>query len=148
MDQETREFIEERENKIGGKMSYRTYCTWYNDSSDNLRDRGVFIYIINNVVYYEDFENQPSFFGILLKTSKRRKKQYKKFERSFSINDVDNVSTIKKSNALKNKCEKKANKIQQVFNQTVVCVKLKNKEILFFEPIDKKEFKEKLLGEV
>ncbi len=148
MDKETREFIEERENRFGGKMKYRTYCTWYNDSSNNLRDRGVFLYIINDHVYYEDFENQRTFFGMLLKgVSKKSKNKYKKFERSFLLKDVDSISIVKKSRASKNLIDKNANKFQKVFNQTVICIKLKNGEFLFFEPLNKKELKNKLLGE-
>lgn len=144
MDQETKDFIAERENKLGGKMGYRTYCTYYNDTDNNLRDRGVFLFVINNVFYYEDFENQPTFFGLLIRgTNKTRKNKFEKFYSSFSKDDVLEKGLVTKSNANK-LIIKKVNKFQKMFNQTIVYVKLKNGKTLFFEAMDKKSFLKEL----
>lgn len=137
MDQETLEFIKERETLHNGSMSYRTYCTWYYNTTGTLRERGVFFYIINNVVYIEDFETQPTFFGLLIKSKK--KSNYQKYTDSFNLDDIKRITIVKKTDALKN-IIKESSKLAKFFSQNVIAITLENNQTLFFEAMNKNEF--------
>ena len=43
-DEETMEFIKEREEKLGAPMLWRSYATWYAEKGRERREYGVFVY--------------------------------------------------------------------------------------------------------
>lgn len=153
MDRETEQFIEELQSRFNGPLTYRTYSTWFASTEGIVRDFGVFVFKINDVFHYEDFERNPSMFGFALKPSKKQK-PYVKMEGSFIADDVINISTVTKNAALscvngylKGEDIPEASLLKRFFSRLVSKVDLKGGTTLFFEFINKKEFVNALKGD-
>jgi hypothetical protein len=153
MNREAEQFIQELESRFNGPLTYRTYSTWFASSEGLVRDFGVFVFKINDVFHYEDFERNPSMFGFALKPSKKQK-PYVKMEGSFTAEDVINISTVTKNAALacangylKAEDIPQASLLKKFFSRLVSKVELKGGTTLFFEFINQKEFANALKGE-
>lgn len=134
--EETRLFLEEREKRFGGKITWRGFSLFYGDSSLNIRERGVFVFKIGDRIYFEDFEPAPKFLGMSVPA--KNKSEYVKFESSFAISDVAEFYYVKKSQALsyaKGKANslKKVSALTKFFNECVLMVKFKDGSVKFFE---------------
>ena len=90
-------FIREREERIGGKILYRTYCTWYGRVGMEKREYGVFLYSDGKTVIYEDFDRAPQILGIPIKT--RKKEKYEKLEVSFPVSAIKSIQRVTKRSA-------------------------------------------------
>ena len=66
MDDESRAFIADLEQRRGGSITYRTFSTFYADSLGKVCDYGVFFYVVDNTFWFQDFEHVPSFLGFRL----------------------------------------------------------------------------------
>ncbi len=148
MDEETKEFLEDLENKYGGKITWKTFATWYGCSDSTYREHGVFIFKINNTLYFEDFEKKYAIFGIALANNNKKKTKYVKMERQIPISEINKVSKVSQSQALniiKNYKDvsslKELNIIDKIFRKTVIAVGLKNGTYHFFEFLNIEEFK-------
>jgi hypothetical protein len=64
-----------------------------------VREFGVFIYEINGIFHYEDFERRPSMFGFPIRAGKHQK-PYVKMEGSFTPDMIESLSLVTKSQAL------------------------------------------------
>lgn len=98
MDKNTEAFIQEIEKRRGGPMGFRTYATWFGASTGEIRDYGVFLYKIGDVFFFEDFERQPTIFGIKIPEGKN-KKPYEKLEGSFRASDIVSSRLVVKKRA-------------------------------------------------
>ena len=56
----------------------------------------MFIYEINNIFHFEDFERKSALFGIAL-TTKKKKTVYTKMEGSFERSDIESITQVSKS---------------------------------------------------
>lgn len=90
-------FLKEREERLGGRIVYRTYALFYGSSTGETRDNGVFLYSDGNTFVFEDFEKENRILGIPIATKKKEK--YVKLERSFSKDDVKEVNKVYRSSA-------------------------------------------------
>lgn len=151
MDDETKEFLDNLENKHGGKITWKTFATWYGCSDSTLREHGVFIFKINDTLYFEDFDKKYAIFGIALTNNKKKKNEYVKMERQIAIADIDNTFRVSQSNAInvvRNTKEasdlKEINLFDKIFKKTVVAVALKNGTHHFFEFMNFEDFKKNL----
>lgn len=140
---EVAEFIHSLEEKRGCTVGWRTYSTFYADSCGLIREYGVFLYEANGLFWYEDFERTPQLFGIPLPKSKKAV-PYVKFESFFDPNDVNEIRTVKRKDAIslvqglkKQSKIKTANAFDKFFFQCVTEVTLKDGKILYFELPDK-----------
>jgi hypothetical protein len=149
MDEDTEFFLSELEKKYGGELSWRTFSTWYGCSDGIQREFGVFLFKVYNTFHFEDFEKNSSIFGIAIGTnsSKKKKKQpFVKLERSFTKDDILDITTTTRSIAntiikTGNKQPiKAANSFDKIFRKLVTAVTLKDGTIHFFELIAPKEF--------
>lgn len=136
-------FIKEREERIGGKILYRTYSTWYGRIGREKREYGVFLYSDGKSFIYEDFERNPQILGIPIKTKKKEK--YEKLEVSFPVSEIMEITRVTKRSAevsLYNgkDLSKHPNIIDKAFRPIVTKVVLGNGDVLFFELMDPKEF--------
>ena len=61
---DTAQFIKEREERLGSRIRYRTYCTWYARIGHEKREYGVFLYTDGRTMAYEDFDREKLRRGI------------------------------------------------------------------------------------
>ena len=120
-------FIKEREERIGGKILYRTYSTWYGRIGREKREYGVFLYSDGRSFIYEDFERNPQILGIPIKTKKKEK--YEKLEVSFPASEIMEITRVTKRSAE-----------VSLYNGKDLSKLLGNGDVLFFELMDPKEF--------
>ncbi len=146
MTEDAKDLINELETRFGGSVGYRTYSTWYAATDGAVRDFGVFVYQINSIIHFEDFERKPTMFGIPIGT---RKKQppYQKYEGTIDPKDIEGISRVSKKLALNTVLDGKdpatipqANIIQKIFSSLVTRILMKDGSAFFFELINHKEF--------
>ena len=146
MDEDAQAFIAELETRRQAKISWKTYATWYGNNRGISREFGVFLYRCEGTFFFEDFERNPSMFGISLKP-KKQKTACLKYEGSFALEDVVSSRQIIKTQAQKvsegiRTAEDlaKVNVFDRIFRQLVEMVTLKDGSVHFFELIDRKAF--------
>lgn len=149
MDEETELFLSKLEHKHGGKLTWKTFSTWYGCSDGTQREYGVFLFRVFDTFHFEDFEKNSTIFGIPLTGKPKRKKGQKEFvqmERSFEKDNVVKITTttrtiansiVKTGNTaiLKN-----ATGFDKIFRKLVTAVSLQDGTVHFFELIAPKEF--------
>ena len=145
-DEETLEFLKEREEKLGGQLLLRTYATWFAEVGGDRREFGVFMYSDGNTLVIEDFFRPAKVLGYEIETKrqKERRKDYKKLEIFLPIEDVDSVALVTKGKAetaLKtgNTDIPSAGGVSKLFCRTVTMIKAENRTF-FFEIPDHKKF--------
>ncbi|MGB4407957.1 MAG: hypothetical protein WBI82_13930 [Sphaerochaeta sp.] len=146
MDEDAQAFIAELETRRQAKISWKTYATWYGNNRGVSREFGVFLYRCEKTFYFEDFERNPSMFGISLK-SKKKKEPFAKYEGFFALEDVVSTRQIVKTQAKKvtegtSTAEElpRVTMLDRVFRQLVEMVTLEDGSVHFFELIDRKAF--------
>ena len=138
--------IDSLEKEFNGKIRWRTFSLWYDDSDSNLRPYGVFLFLIDNVFHFRDYKHVKKVLGIELKD--RHPEEYVPFNGSFRLEDVTGVYRVTKRKALK--CiagRQKATAsplIARIFMDTVLLVDTGDKQYFFQFP--EKEFR-KLIEE-
>ena len=141
-DKEREAFLNEIEQRRGGKITYRTFSTFYADSDGNMRDYGVFLYMVDGVFWFQDFERENTFLGFRL--SRRRDEDYVMFESSFSPLEVVSSRTVMKKAA--RNCAtghkdfsklRKANPITGFLAETATEIKLQDGRTMYFQLMDK-----------
>lgn len=89
------EFRKDREEQFGGEISFLSYATFLGSaSSKELKNRGGIVYLINDVLHYEDFESST---GLLLLFNQREK--YIKTEFSVNMSDISIIKNVKDKDA-------------------------------------------------
>ncbi|MBO4388203.1 MAG: hypothetical protein J5785_02050 [Spirochaetales bacterium] len=142
------DFLSEIESRRGGKVGWRTYSTWFCDGR-NLREYGVFLYEIDSVLWYEDFEHRPTLLGYKL-PKRKNEPEYEKLQGSFTPADVESVTEVSKVRAVSffrtgdPECLKPAGTAERILRRLVTLVRLKDGRTLFFELLDRKQFEAKL----
>ncbi|MFA6844419.1 MAG: hypothetical protein WCR02_01705 [Sphaerochaetaceae bacterium] len=146
MEEDAQHFIQALETKRGTPILWRTYSTWYGNTNKVVREYGVFVYRCKDTFYFEDFERNPSIFGIPLQ-KKKNTTPFVQYEGSFSVNEIEKTMQVSKKYALRMAQEgqndsglKAANALQKVFSPLVEMVQLKGGTVHFFELIDRKAF--------
>ena len=146
-DEETLEFIKEREEKLGGPLLLRSYATWFAEVKGERREFGVFMYSDGNTLVTEDFFRPAKLLGYELETKreKQRKKEYRKMEIFLPLKNIDTIELVTKGKAeeaLKtgNTDISPSGKVSSFFFRTVTMVKSDNRTF-FFEIPDFKGFK-------
>jgi len=150
MEDDAQAFIEELQERRGATITWRTYATWYGNNRSILREFGVFLYRVQDTLYFEDFERSPSMFGIKIQP-KKKKEPFIKYEGSFAIEEVSRTLPVLKTHAAqvaagnRNKQELYSPRLfDKIFRQMVEMVELKNGTVHFFELMDRKQFLQEL----
>lgn len=146
-DTDVKAFIEEREKKLGGKLIYRTYATWFAELGRERREWGVFLYSDGRSLVIEDFFHQSTVLGYAIrsKSEKEREEAYVKLEITLPLDDVRDVEYCSRRSAEKslktiNDVSKSATLFNKIFTKN--CIKLVvGDRIFFFELPSYKEFK-------
>lgn len=144
-DIDTREFIQEREDRLGGKLTLRTYCTFFAELGGEKREYGVFLYSDGKTLVLEDFERVPSIMGIPLTYNKKKKEEYVKLERMWDINEIQSIDQVPRTAAessLKRiqDVSKPANAFDKAFKKLVTRIKLVDGQVLYLEMMSHKDF--------
>ena len=100
MDEDAQAFITELETRHQAKIRWKTYATWYGNNCGISREFGVFLYQCERTFFFEDFERNPSMFGISLK-SKKKREPFEKYEGLFALDDVVSTRQVVKTHAKK-----------------------------------------------
>lgn len=150
MEEDAQAFIAELETRHEAPLTWKTYATWYGNNHEVFREFGVFFYRCKNAFYFEDFERNPTLFGINLKP-KKAKGPFIKFEGSFHLDEVQDTRPIPKTLAFKIiegrrdvTSVRNPNLLDRTFRQMVEMVTLKNGTVHFFELMDRKQFVKEL----
>ena len=144
-DIDTKAFLKEREDKLGSKIIWRTYATFFAQLGKEKRNYGVFVYSDGDTINIEDFERVPAIFGIAL-SSRRKKDEYVKLEISFKIDDIESIRLVTRHSAdlscsKGQDLAKSPSFLGAFFRKLVTEVKMKDGSIFFFELMSHKEFK-------
>lgn len=136
------DFWKEREEEKGGKLQFSTFATFIGRGGDKKVDLGGLLYIINNRVYFEDFEKDNLFLRILSK-----KRDFKKTEFSFDISTirwVREVSAGEAANCVQGYVEaadtRAVSGISRFFSNPVLQLSMDEGYSFFFDIMKKKEF--------
>ena len=140
-DKEREAFLNEIEQRRGGKLTYRTFSTFYADSDGNLRDFGI-LYMVNGIFWFQDFERDNSFLGF--RFNRFKTEAFIPFESSFSPLEVVSSRTVLKkavrSCAMGQKDFsklRKANPITGFLAETVTEIRLQSGRTMYFQFADK-----------
>lgn len=146
-DEETLEFIKEREEKIGGSLLYKAYATWFAEVGGERREFGVFLYSDGKTLAIEDFFRPAKVLGYELETKreKERKKEYRKMEIFMPVEAIDSVALVTKNKAESSlrsgvKDISEATVMGRIFSRTVTMAK-SGERVFFFEIPEHKSFK-------
>jgi hypothetical protein len=146
VEEDVQQFIGNLEARFDGPVGYRTYSTWFASDDGLIREYGVFLYEINGILHFEDFERKPSILGFSLKPSKKQK-PYEKMERSFALEDIRNIDIVARSAAQSVAQGVKpvdsiapATLLQKLVSRLVTRVELQDGPTYFFELINYKTF--------
>ena len=142
-DSDSESFLAEIEARHGGQISFKTFSTFYADNDGNVRDYGVFFYMIDGTFWYQDFEHERSFLGFRLNKPKDEP-EYKMFESSFNPSDVQDIRIVRKNRA--RSCAmgfrdfgklSKAGFLTRLFCETATEFKLTDGRVLYFQFMDR-----------
>ncbi|MFA6935350.1 MAG: hypothetical protein WCR70_08770 [Sphaerochaetaceae bacterium] len=138
VEEDAKAFISNLEAEKGGKVGYRTYATWFSDG-DNVREFGVFVYLVNGIFYYRDFERKPNILGFEIKKRKNAP-EYVMLEGSFDKALVRDVYKVTLGEAMRNRPDpRRANWLARLLFRTVSAIRMDDK-IVYLELIDQREF--------
>ena len=140
---DTAQFIKDREERLGSRIRYRTYCTWYARIGHEKREYGVFLYTDGRTMAYEDFDREPQILGIPIK--RRNKEKYEKLEVSFPVSSIASIDRTSLKDAEKafdarRDTAKSAGLFSRLFRKLVTRIMLDDGTVLFFEMMDHKDF--------
>ena len=140
---ESAAFLNDIEQRHGGKITFKTFSTFYADSLGNVRDYGVFFYMIGGTFFFQDFEHESSFLGFKI-PKRKNEPEYVMFESSFSPLDVLSFRTVNKKAArncalgFRNISKlRKANPVLGFLTETATEIKLKDGRLMYFQFMDK-----------
>lgn len=140
-DKEREAFLNEIEQRRGGKVTYRTFSTFYADSDGNMRDFGLF-YMVNGIFWFQDFERDNSFLGF--RFNRFKTEEFIPFESSFSPLEVVSYRTVLKK--FTRKCAMgqkdfsklhKAPPVISLLSETVTEIRLQSGKTMYFQFADK-----------
>ena len=141
MDEETRAFLAEIEQRRGGKISFRTFSTFYADNMGKLCLYGVFFYKVNDTYWFQDFEYVPSFLGFRLPA--RKEQEYVMFESSFVPTGVVSIRKVRKKSVIR--CAQNGgdfsrirtfNRVLGILSESATELTLNDGRILYFQFMD------------
>ena len=150
-DDESKNFLEKREEKLGSKILYKTYSVWYGDLFGEKREHGVFLYTDGTTLILEDFERTPTLLAIPVPALKKYQEKYTKLEVRIPIKEIKKIETVTKKSAEKSIKERKdftkpANGLNKALKKLVTMIAMDNGQIYFLEIMNKKDFKNRLMS--
>ncbi len=140
---DSKAFIKEREDKLGAPIIYKAFSLFFAQLGGEKRDYGVFLYSDGRTINIEDYERNPSILGISYEP--RKKKEYKKFELSWRIDEIASVDLVTRQSAdksIKNGIDqtKCPSAIGKLVRKLITKITLTDGRIIFLEMMSHKEF--------
>ena len=135
MDKE--QFIKSLSEKFNTKITNLSYSLLYFDSDGILINHGVYVFSDSENLFFLETEYKPKVFGFNIKT----KPQTEFFSYKVDLNNIVDFYTVYKSSAKqyirrkKNKLNR-SNKFFEIFRETLVYIKLKDKEVFIDLPLN------------
>ncbi len=143
MDEESNKLLAKMELENGGKLEYRTYTQFLGKSGEGTKNLGGLLFYVGDRLIFEDFERQSSTMLLLM----RKKKEYIKLKFQISVSDIERISLVNLSQAIKvvkyNKNPgdlKEVSTIIRILFRHVTQVLLKDGSAYYFEIFDLKGF--------
>ena len=135
-------FWQDKEEALGGKILFQTYVTYLGEAgSDSFSGRGGLLYIVNDRLYFEDFEKQNAMMALF----NRKDDNYEKTEFSFLLSDVESMQRVSEKDAkecIRGIQEENSlsslTKFSSLFTRGYWRIGVKNRSSLFFEIMDDK----------
>ncbi|MCF7943314.1 MAG: hypothetical protein K9L21_02655 [Spirochaetia bacterium] len=146
MDQDTQEFLQGLEKENGGPIIFKTYAILLQTEEirGTARQSGGLLYLINDTLYFEDFEKQPSVFGLIMP---RKKQTYEKLKTQLPISSIQDVFTVRASDARAAASDRKESTelkpvtgFKKKLFQTAVCIKTSHSRPWLLEVLNDNEF--------
>ncbi len=144
MDQDAIEYIKNLESEIGEKIGWRSFSTWFGSSNGILREYGVFLCLLKEEIYLEDFERLPQILGYQLKSKNREK--YVKYALRLPVDEIKSIKRVKKSEAktavtaMANAPISEASSFARFAFPIVTQIEMNDGTCYYFELISHKEF--------
>ena len=142
IESEARKFWEEKEAEKGGKVTFYTFATFLGRSSDRQVTNGGLVYIVEDKVYFEDFEKDNWLVKLI-----SRKQKYEKTEFSVKKGDIASTRIVTRNSALNcigGFCESMETRelggFMKLFAKPVVQLVMKNGSSLFFDMMQGQDF--------
>lgn len=138
---ESEQFKSEREEKFGGKIRYMTYATLIGEAgSGSKKSKGGILYIINDTLYFEDFERQNALMALM-----GQKEKYSKTEFSVDLQEISLIKEIREKNASdcvygivnENEILPTTRGLMSLFFKSVIQLKFNDRPSLFFDFLDR-----------
>ncbi len=94
MEEDVNEFLAALERDNGGPVQLKTYGLWLGaNSAPGQPEVGGLLYVIQDRLFFEDFEKQAGLLGLIVPKSK--KNRYVKFKTSIDIHAIEQISCIR-----------------------------------------------------
>ncbi|HEB30848.1 MAG TPA: hypothetical protein ENI15_08250 [Spirochaetes bacterium] len=139
---ESENFWAEKEKEKGGKVRFFTFATFIGNTGGRPATLGGLLYLIDERLYFEDFEKDNWFAKIV-----SSKKNYEKIELEIDSKDIEEIKTISKSTALnciagiiKDEDTKPVSIVTKALFQSIVQIRMKNSISYFLDIMRDKEF--------
>ena len=142
MDEETKAFLADIEQRRGGQITFKTFSTFYADNSGKLCQDGVFFYRVGGQFWFQDFEHVSTFLGFIL--TKKKDPDYQMFESSFSPSDVVSIRKVWKKSVIR--CAlygkdffklRRFNPVLGFLSESATEFTMKDGRLLYFQFMDK-----------
>ena len=139
-------FKSDREEQFGGKIQFMTYTRYIGEAdSSKLLNRGGILYIINDILHFEDFESSGGIMMLL-----NQKKEYTKTQFSIDLRNISIIKEIREKNAVdcingylnENDIMLAPKGFLGLFTKEVLQVFVKNQPSLFFDFLARDGFME------
>ena len=93
---QVQKFWAKKEAALGGKVVFQTYVTYLGDAGTGIYNgRGGLFYVINDRLYFEDFEK----FNALMALLNRKDDDYEKTEFSIPLKDISRMYKVSEKDA-------------------------------------------------
>jgi hypothetical protein len=146
-DQSPREFWAEIEERHGGKVRFYTFTRFIGRSQAQMVNLPGLLYIINNILYFEDFEKDSMLAKLI-----SRKSKYEKTEFSIPLERIEKKQIVSKNQAMNciggmvaGQDLQPVSMLQKLFATPVYQIHLDDGESIFFEQVmDQKKFMDAL----
>ena len=93
---QVKKFWDKKEEALGGHVVFQTYVTYLGDAGTGVYNgRGGLFYVINDRLYFEDFEK----FNALMALFNRKDEDYEKTEFSIPLEDVSEMCKVTEKDA-------------------------------------------------
>jgi len=143
MDKEERneaaEFWKEKETAYGGELRYRSFARYLGSTAAGSRELSGLLFLVNDLLVFEDFEREAGMFGFLVK---KKKTAYQKTVLEMSAPEIREIRQIAQGTASARMAgapgpSKPLSGFMKFFSVVVYELNMNNGDSFYFEILDK-----------